>query len=438
MVSQPSSRARIAGSLPPGAALVDFIRYAHDLGHDEATEDRYGAVLLTRDLPPRWVALDTAAKLDGLLRSYREAVRGRIADPLVLEELLGELYRAAWGPVASLLPPGTTQVFVSPDGELNLLSFATLLTPDDHFLAERHALTCVASGRDLLPANRASAENPEAQKTLLVFANPQMRVGESGSGPGIAASSRASADRPSAQLAYRDLHLGSLPGAEAEAAAVGQFAKSRRWKSETLIGSAASERRLRSVHRPWVLHLATHGFFLPAPALEGDAAADPGGAADRPPSAQWSNPMRRSGLALAGAATTLDAWAMGLTPRTEDDGIVTAEDISTLDLQGTWLVVLSACESGGGEVRSGEGVLGLRRGFALAGARHLLLTLWPVDDEETASLMSDFYDQANKNGDPARALAETQRDHLVRLRRSRGLNSAVRLAGGFILSSTRP
>ena len=418
----------VRGALSKDAVLIDFVRYAHELGHDQATEERYGAVVLARDAPPKWIPLGSAAALDGQLQTYRDAVRGKTSDPLALEEVLGGLYRAVWHPLESALPAGTAQVFVSPDSELNFLSFATLLTPEDHFLAERHVITCLASGRDVLPVAGAPTPKDQNRKSLLVFANPL-----AGRAASALSDPPANASDPDPRLAFRGLRLAPLPGAEVEARELNQFARAHRWTDETLVGAAATERRLRGVHRPHVLHLATHGFFLPPPGT--GARSDADRAAGVPPSAQWLNPMRRSGLALAGAGATLDAWAAGRTPNTEDDGIVTAEEISTLDLHGTWLVVLSACESGGGEARSGEGVLGLRRGFTLAGAQHLLLTLWPVGDEETAALILDFYNRAERTSDPARALAETQRDHLVRLRRDRGLNASVRLAGGFILSS---
>ena len=122
-------------------------------------------------------------------------------------------------------------------------------------------------------------------------------------------------------------------------------------------------------------------------------------------------------------------------PPVEDDGILTAEDVSTLDLQGTWLVTLSACDTGSGEARAGEGVMGLRRGFIQAGAQNLLMTLWPISDEVTVQIMSDFYDAAHLSGNAPEALAEVQRNWLVKLRTEKGLAQAVNLAGPFIMSS---
>jgi CHAT domain-containing protein len=145
--------------------------------------------------------------------------------------------------------------------------------------------------------------------------------------------------------------------------------------------------------------------------------------------------MHRSGLALAGANTTIEAWKRGEAPSIEEDGILTAEDVSTLDLKGTWLVTLSACDTGSGEARAGEGVMGLRRGFVEAGAQNLLMTLWPISDEVTVQIMSDFYDAAHNTGNAPEALAEVQRNWLLKLRGEKGLAQAVNLAGPFIMSS---
>jgi CHAT domain-containing protein len=188
---------------------------------------------------------------------------------------------------------------------------------------------------------------------------------------------------------------------------------------------------------PHILHLATRGFF---------AKEDPTSANTEPEALMndrqsvtkskcFKNPMHRSGLALAGAPTTIEAWKHDEVPPVENDGILTAEDVSTLDLQGTWLVTLSACDTGSGEARAGEGVMGLRRGFIQAGAQNLLMTLWPISDEVTVQIMSDFYDAEHESGNAPETLAEVQRNWLVKLRTEKGLAQAVNLAGPFIMSS---
>jgi len=180
------------------------------------------------------------------------------------------------------------------------------------------------------------------------------------------------------------------------------------------LGGAALEAPLKACKSPRILHLATHGFFLP------DQKRDPnkergqqlsafGGASGAETSRMagpgLENPLLRSGLALAGANT----WCRGgsLPPEAED-GILTAEDVSGLNLLDSDLVVLSACETGLGEVRTGEGVFGLRRAFVLAGTKGLVMSLWKVPDEETRMLMEDFYQRILKQ-QPGQSRAEALR-----------------------------
>jgi len=115
--------------------------------------------------------------------------------------------------------------------------------------------------------------------------------------------------------------------------------------------------------------------------------------------------------------------------------MLSAEDAAALDLKGTWLVTLSACDTGSGEAKAGEGVMGLRRGFMQAGTQHLLMTLWRISDRTTVQIMTDFYDAARKTSNAPQALAFIQRDWLIKIRKEHGLAEAVRLAGPFIMSS---
>ena len=132
------------------------------------------------------------------------------------------------------------------------------------------------------------------------------------------------------------------------------------------------KKALLKIHSPHVLHLATHGFFAKEDptATQLDALSNERQRVTK--SKFFKNLMHRSGLALTGAQTTIEAWKREEVPAVENDGILTAEDVSTLDLQGTWLVTLSACDTGSGEARAGEGVMGLRRGFIQAGAQNPL------------------------------------------------------------------
>src|SRR2546430_6500337 len=172
-----------------------------------------------------------------------------------------------------------------------------------------------------------------------------------------------------------ELDLPALPGTKAECVLLAEKAKQWKWASSRFLAAEATEAELRKVRSPYILHLATHGFFLDAQ-KEDQSQVKLGAQFDLKKARYFENPMHRAGLALAGAQTTLEAWRRGEAPPTENDGIVTAEEVSALNLEGTWLVTLSACNTGGGVAKTGEGVLGLRRGFVQAGAKNLLMTLW--------------------------------------------------------------
>ncbi len=417
---------QVQSALPQRAALIELLRYSHYLGKDKY-EPRYGAILIGASGAPSWVPLGSAADIEKNVALYQKSVRGK-TDEAMLSSVLKALNNQVWAPIEKALPSGTTTVIVSPDGELSFVSFATLLTSDDRFVGEKYSVSYVASGRDLLREAKAPAGS---KTTMRVFANPDFG--------GIVAAQPVDQKNVVAlrSVEMRDLQgisLPSLPGTEKESAELAARAKKSGWQPQTYLGPNATKAELQKVNSPRILHLATHGFFLSEVQLGGQE-LKPLQRGEEIPKAKFVNPMHRSGLALAGAQRTLQAWAKGEVPPAENDGIVTAEDVGGLKLDGTWLVVLSACDTGGGEARAGEGVMGLRRGFIQAGAQNLLMTLWPISDETTVHIMLDFYDAAFKTGNAPQALADMQRDWLMKLRKERGLLDAVRLAGPFIMSS---
>jgi CHAT domain-containing protein len=427
---------QVQGVLAPDQALVELLRYEHQLPAGiRKGEARYGAVVIASSGEPHWVALGPAAEMEKDVSDYEKAVRGALdaSGQSMLPSTLRSLYDHLWAPIEKSLPPGVKTIILSPDGDLNFVSFAALVAPDDQFIAEKYSIRYVASGRDLL-----REISPSNSQLMAVFGNPVFR-GEKKVGANRLAAGTAGSPRGLELRDYAGIALPALPSTAAECAFLKDQARSSKIPCQVFEGAEATEAQLRRVVSPRILHLATHGFFLPEAAEPTGNGANPIGLLSasftQERRAVLKNPMHRSGLALAGAQRTLDAWARGEAPPADDDGIVTAEEVGGLDLQGTWLVTLSACDTGTGEARAGEGVMGLRRGFIQAGAQNLLMTLWEISDETTVEIMKDFYARALKTGNAPQALADTEREWLVKLRKEKGLAEAVTLAGPFIMSS---
>lgn len=430
----------VVAALPPGGVLIEFIRY-RDYSAPGRFVPRYGAVMLKSNEAPVFVRLDGAVKIEEGMAVYAKAVRSQVTDD-VMQQFLTELGKSVWDPLVPHLPAAGQPVILSPDGALNFLSFATLLTAEGKFVGETWPLSYVSSGRDLLRESK-----PTREKSMEIIANPDFQTpstdviaGERNPGGAAMVSMRGVLSR---------IGLSPLPGTKAEEEALRDLiTKEWKWNIASHLEREATEASVNAVKSPAILHLATHGFFLPQTgridALKrargywessGGEGGQGGVSLENFSDVVLDNPMHRSGIALAGAGATLKEWGSGRILDTANDGILTAEEMSRLDLAETWLVVLSACETGLGESQSGEGVLGMRRGLIQAGAQHLLLTLWPVSDRETAIFMVNFYGNL-KAGEqsPVDVSAAVQAAFLKKFREEKGITEAVKLAGPFILS----
>ncbi len=220
----------------------------------------------------------------------------------------------------------------------------------------------------------------------------------------------------------QDLSFKHLKGIKPEVNALEKMAKTQQWTVETFFNSKAVEKQLYNwTHSPSILHFATHGVFLQSNAncLVTDFFPTSSLNFREIPLKFLSNPMRRSFITLAGAQMTLDAWNKEKNSPfpAENDGILTAEEVSLINLENTWLTMFSACETGRGEGRAGEGVLGLRRGFVQAGTQNLLMTLWPFPDNlsEVREFEVEFYQEAIKTQNVPKALNDIQRERFLKL-----------------------
>jgi len=416
----------VMAALGDKSALVELFRFDATTSGAETTEC-YGALFISGVGPPRFIHIGKAKLVDAAIDEFRGCISSN--QPQKLETLLHTLTQNIWHPIGKTIPDNITQIIISPDGKLNFLPFGVLQGSSGGFLAESYNIAYVGSGRDLTrkPLGKVA-------KSMVVFADPVFDAsGETPSASEMVAMRSAEADF------FGTINLPPLPGTKAEAEQLEVLADGAGWDFRVFTGEAATESGVRKTKKPGVLHLATHGFYLNSftPSTKdgsrGMSAVGLNTQEDKKQSENGVDSMRASGVALTGAQQTLKLWSQRKAPDPETDGILTAEEVACLDLNGTWLVTLSACETGVGEARSGEGVFGLRRAFMMAGAENLLMTLWPVADDTTASIMADFYKEALATGDAPGSLAKVQRDWLIKLREEKDLATAIREAGPFAM-----
>jgi len=385
--------AAVQAAIPPNAALIEFAVYrpfdpAVSMNSEQYGQPRYAVCVMHRDGRVQWSDLgdarDTDRAVDQLRRALRDPRRSDVRERArVVDERVMQPVRAMIGDADHLL--------VSPDGVLNLIPFEALVDENRRYLVQRYSFTYLTSGRDLLRLQmpRASRSGP------VVIADPSF--GER-TGAAPAQGSVTSAEN------LANVYFAPLSGTARESREIEQLFP----EAKVYTRDQATESVLKRVEAPSILHIATHGFFLSdrptASADEKPAAA--GHDAD----AALENPLLRSGLALAGANRRSRGG--------DDDGVMTALEASGLDLWGTKLVTLSACDSGIGQVMNGEGVYGLRRAFVLAGAETLVMSLWPVSDDVTRELMTGYYGRLKRGAGRGQALREVQLDALSRKNRS--------------------
>ncbi len=373
---------------------MEFQRYQPYDGRKPAGQrfgpKQYVALVLKPNGAISAVRLGSAESIDATIH---KGLSASAEDQKDAQAIWSELSQRVLQPLLPHLS-GSRQWFVSPDGELNRVPFAALPAPQqpNMLLAQAVQLRLLSTGRELVRLQQASPSS----KPALVMANPRFDRTGSSSSAAPAVATDATAQRRSSGLGTTTWP--ALPGTEQEGRQVASLL------STALVeGTAASTLTLQRQQGPRILHIASHGYFV---GDQSRKATDPlRSLQDTAPQLQalrQEDPQLRSGLVLAGANQP-DA-------NPNDDGYLTAAEALMLDLKGTELVVLSACSTGQGDVRTGEGVYGLQRSLTVAGARSTLLSLWKVDDAATAEFMTRFYKRLKAGESRADALAATQRE----------------------------
>jgi len=337
----------------------------------------YAVFVLRASGEVRAIDLGDAKPIDAAIAQFRNALR----DPASSD--LERSSRSVDSKVMKAIRPllrDTEHLLISPDGLLNLMPFEALVDETGKFLAESRSITYLTSGRDLFRLGAAGNLHGKP----LIFAHPAFGVPVSEpTAVNVKAGTRAAQRRSLTSTEnLRDTYFGPLNGTAQEARSIQAIFPD----SIALTGDSATETSVKQATAPRILHLATHGFFI----------NKGGGLAT---STTIENPLLRSGLAFAGANRRGGG---------KDDGILTALEASGLNLWGTKLVVLSACDTGLGDIRNGEGVYGLRRSFVLAGAESVVMSLWPVSDQVARELMTAYYQNLKKGMGRGEALRQVR------------------------------
>ncbi|MBS1486711.1 MAG: CHAT domain-containing protein [Bacteroidetes bacterium] len=336
-------------SIGKNDVAVEIVRYRY-FDHDFTDSIIYVAVYVKNDnARPKVIQLGNGRNMEGRYFHYfRNCIINHVADQYS--------YKIFWEPIQKEIGQYAT-IFLSPDGVYNLINLESVPTPDGKYVIDNSNIVIVSNTKDLYL--RRIKSRAQASNTATMFGNPKFYM-------------EASANRT----------IADLPGTEKEVNELKELLKQRGWKTNEYTEVAASEEQVKELESPKIFHIATHG-FASSIATEDDARQMTQSEAQL-----TENPLLKTGLLLKGAGDLLNETRYNFNMT---NGILTAYEAMSLNLDKTDLVVLSACETGLGEVSSGEGVYGLQRAFLVAGAKVLIMSMFKVDDEATQKLMLNFY-----------------------------------------------
>jgi CHAT domain-containing protein len=297
------------------------------------------------------------------------------------------------------------KIIYLPDGIYNKINLGTIFnTVENNYLALTHSIEQLD-----YPNLIINKENKfeSSSNSALLFGFPSFSSYSSTQDSVFEyASMRALPTNCIDSLARGSLNIAPLPETKKEVEIVNKNLSINGWVVSSFTGIEANEINLKNTKSPRVLHIATHGYFLEDIPIESSSSSYFGFNSDQ----LRKDPMLRSGLLLSGAKKAMEDQ-----DNTPNNGIFSSYEASLLNLNGTELVVLSACETGRGEIKNSEGVYGLRKAFADAGAKNVIMSLWKVDDKVTQEFMALFYEiWLNQKTTIREAFDKTQRDIMAK------------------------
>lgn len=347
-------------------AIVDII---HVQNYDNGFTDKasYVALIATSAQErPAMVVLTNGNELEKkYYHYYKNAIKQKLEDEFS--------YAQYWQKIDVAIAD-KKRWYVSLDGIYNQINLNTLLKPDGNYVVDDVSIVYVGNTKDLVSLKKSDVNEVQARRNAVIVGFPD----------------------------YGSLDLVvPLPGTKEEAEKIEALFKKRQMEADVYLGGAATESQVKSVRSPSVMHVATHGYFLE------DVKEESGKVFGIEPEKAKEEPLLRSGLMLAGAEYALKQTKSG-SINTADNGILTAFEAMNMNLNDTDMIVLSACETGLGDVKSGEGVYGLQRAFMVAGTKSVVMSLWKVDDDATQQLMTSFYNNWLKDGEKLEAFRAAQ------------------------------
>jgi CHAT domain-containing protein len=375
---------QLKGALAPNEAAVEMIRFRY---FDTKFTDTivYAALILHKDTKnaPELVAMTNGKEMESkYIKYYRNCMKFNIEDKFS--------YDVYWKNIQALLPATKTRLFISPEGVYNQINVETLKGADNKYQLEKYQFVQVANTKDILvdtyKKQRKTTATTPADATPKVKASNITLIGNPTYYPATST------------IPDNDKTIPQLPGAENEVKNISDLLKGNNLLSDLFIENAATEEKVKSLKSPRFFHIATHGYFLPDVQQSGfDSELE---------NEASQNPLYRSGLLLVNGGELMnDPTDVDFNA---EDGLLTAYEAMNLDFDNTELVLLSACETGLGDVQLGEGVYGLQRAFIVAGSKNLIMSLFKVSDEVTADLLNQFYTNWVKTGNKRQSLYDAK------------------------------
>lgn len=353
-------------SLGKNDVAIEMVRYRY---YDHVFTDSiiYVALYLRNDnARPKAVELPEGLNMETrFFKYYRNCITGKIADQYS--------YGVFWEPVQSKIGQYST-LFLSPDGVYNQINLEAIPTPDGKYVIDNSNIVIVSNTKDLY-LRKIRSKTESSSNTATMFGNPTFYLSASKG------------------------NIPALPGTEKEVAQLQVLLNNQGWKTSEYIEGSATEEQVKEVDSPKIFHIATHGFYTPDNTVDNSIAENE--------AEQTENPLLKTGLLLKGAGDLLDKTKYNYNI---ESGILTAYEAMNLNLDKTDLVVLSACETGLGEISNGEGVYGLQRAFLVAGAKTLIMSMFKVDDAATQKLILNFYRKWLSTGNLRQSFIEAKKE----------------------------